>query len=89
MAKSQTQRHTLEGQNLEVKPYYPFLQDTTTKKTEIPFDLKEYNIFRWVMAEGFNGNGVNRQPSNSEKSQITNISKMISPLGVSQIVLCF
>jgi len=46
MAKSQTQGHTLEGQNLEVKPYYPFLQDATTKKTEIPFDLKQYNIFR-------------------------------------------
>ena len=43
--------HTLEGQNLEVKPYYPFFEDTTTKKTEIPFDSKQYNIFRWVMTK--------------------------------------
>ena len=38
MDKSQIQGHTLEGQKLEVKPHYPFLEDTTTKKAEIPFD---------------------------------------------------
>ena len=32
-------RHVLEGNKLDVKAYYPFLQDTTTpKKTEIPID---------------------------------------------------
>ena len=45
MAKSQTQRHTLEGQNLEVKFYYPFLEDKRTKKTEIPFDPK---VFEYI-----------------------------------------
>ena len=45
MAKSQTQRHTLEGQNLEVKPHYPFLEDKKTKKTEIPFDPK---VFEYI-----------------------------------------
>ena len=45
MAKSQTQGHTLEAQKLEVKPYYPFFEDTTTKKTEIPFDPK---VFEYI-----------------------------------------
>ena len=32
-------RHVIEGNKLDVKAYYPFLQDTTTpKKTEIPID---------------------------------------------------
>ncbi|KAK2554340.1 Protein mono-ADP-ribosyltransferase PARP14 [Acropora cervicornis] len=31
-------RHVLEGNKLDVKAYYPFLQDTTPKKTEIPID---------------------------------------------------
>jgi len=46
MAKSESKGHILEGQNLKVKPYYPFLEDTTTKKKEIPFDPKQYTIFR-------------------------------------------
>ena len=46
MAKNQTQRHTLEGQNLEVKPHYPFLEDKRTKKTEIPFDPKVFEYIR-------------------------------------------
>ena len=41
MAKSQTQGHTLEKQTLEVKPYYPFLEDTTMKRTELLFDRKQ------------------------------------------------
>lgn len=46
MAKSQTQGHTLEGQNLEVKPHYPFFEDKTTKKTEIPFDPEVFDYIR-------------------------------------------
>lgn len=45
MAKSQTQGHTLEGQNLEVKPHYPFLENTTKKKMEIPLDPK---VFEYI-----------------------------------------
>lgn len=46
MAKSQTQGHTLEKQTLEVKPYYPFLEDTSTKKTEIPIDPKVFDYIQ-------------------------------------------
>ena len=46
MAKSQTQGHTLEGQNLEVKPHYPFFEDKTTKKKEIPFDPEVFDYIR-------------------------------------------
>ena len=45
MVKSQTQGHTLEGQTLDVKPHYPFLEDTRTKKTEIPCDPK---VFEYI-----------------------------------------
>ena len=46
MAKSQTQGHTLEKQTLEVKPYYPFLEDTSTKKTEIPIHPKVFDYIQ-------------------------------------------
>ena len=45
MAKSQTQGHILESQKLEVKLHYPFFEDKTTKKTEIPFDPQ---VFEYI-----------------------------------------
>lgn len=38
MLKSQAQSHILEGNKLVVKPHYPFLENTATRKMEIVFD---------------------------------------------------
>jgi len=44
-AKSKSQGHTLEGQSLDVKPHYPFLEDTSAKTTEVSLDLK---VFEYI-----------------------------------------
>ena len=38
-------RHTLEKQKLEVKPHYPFLENTTTKKMET-FDPEVFDYIQ-------------------------------------------
>jgi len=81
MAKSQSQGHTLERQNLDVKPHYPFLEDTSTKTTEIPFDPK---VFEYIqMSHGhelqtlLNEHEVHVELSRDSQNSIITIS----PLG--------
>lgn len=35
--------HSLEGQKLEVKPFYPFLENSTINKTDVAFDAEVYD----------------------------------------------
>jgi len=37
--------HVLERQNLVVNPHYPFLENSTTNKTEIPYDAE---VFKYI-----------------------------------------
>ena len=36
----------LERQQLDVKPYYPFLENSTTNKTDIAFEVEVYDYVR-------------------------------------------
>lgn len=38
--------HVLEEQNLDVRPHYPFLQYSTTNKTDVAFDAEVYDYIK-------------------------------------------
>lgn len=46
MHKNQVKSHTLEGNKLVVKPHYPFLENTATRKMEIAFDPDVFDYIK-------------------------------------------